>query len=281
MRSAQRARDVPGSGVTRADGGAGSESLVLDSLQRLGNIAAPPLEEIVPAESIFHYRNKLEYSFTSTPDGPALGFHRAGRWDEVLEIERCWLTTDLGSISTIRAIQINYADQDATLTGKVPGLCHQYVLRASNDGKNWATIVDKSENRADVPHDYVELPKPVDARFVRIENRQVPTGKFALSGLRVFGLGHGAMPKPVEGFVVLRGDSERRNAWLKWRGAADATGYVVYCGIAPDKLYSAIMIYGETELYFRAMDKDRVYFFQIEAFNEDGIGPRSGAIKAE
>ena len=38
-------------------------------------------------ESIFHYRNKLEYSFTQTPDGPALGFHRAGRWDEVLEID--------------------------------------------------------------------------------------------------------------------------------------------------------------------------------------------------
>ena len=60
-------------------------------------IADPPLEPIVPAESRFHYRNKLEYSFTDTPQGAALGFHRAGRWDEVLEIERCWLTTDLGN----------------------------------------------------------------------------------------------------------------------------------------------------------------------------------------
>jgi 23S rRNA (uracil1939-C5)-methyltransferase len=68
-----------------------------DSLRRLAGIAEPPLEEIVPAESIFHYRNKLEYSFTTTPSGPALGFHKAGRWDEVLEIERCWLTTDLGN----------------------------------------------------------------------------------------------------------------------------------------------------------------------------------------
>ena len=41
--------------------------------------------------SVFHYRNKLEYSFTQTPSGPALGFHKAGRWDEVLEIEQCWL----------------------------------------------------------------------------------------------------------------------------------------------------------------------------------------------
>jgi 23S rRNA (uracil1939-C5)-methyltransferase len=52
----------------------------------------------VPARSVFHYRNKLEYSFTTLADGTVgLGFHRAGRWDEVLDVERCWLTTDLGN----------------------------------------------------------------------------------------------------------------------------------------------------------------------------------------
>jgi 23S rRNA (uracil1939-C5)-methyltransferase len=76
---------------------AAKDAQVRDALVRLGGIAEPPLEPIVPAASVFHYRNKLEYSFTRTPDGPALGFHRAGRWDEVLEIERCWLTTDLGN----------------------------------------------------------------------------------------------------------------------------------------------------------------------------------------
>jgi 23S rRNA (uracil1939-C5)-methyltransferase len=70
---------------------------VRDALVRIGGIPEPPQEEIVPAESIFHYRNKLEYSWTATPDGPGLGFHRAGRWDEVLDIEKCWLTTDLGN----------------------------------------------------------------------------------------------------------------------------------------------------------------------------------------
>src|SRR5881227_2276601 len=71
---------------------------VRDALQRLAGIAEPPLEPILSCEpGIFHYRNKLEYSFTSTPEGPALGFHRAGRWDEVLEIERCWLTDELGN----------------------------------------------------------------------------------------------------------------------------------------------------------------------------------------
>jgi 23S rRNA (uracil1939-C5)-methyltransferase len=70
---------------------------VEDALRRIGGIERPPLEPILPAEQIFHYRNKLEYSFTQLEDGPTLGFHKAGRWDEVLEIERCWLTTDLGN----------------------------------------------------------------------------------------------------------------------------------------------------------------------------------------
>jgi 23S rRNA (uracil1939-C5)-methyltransferase len=73
------------------------EEQVADALRRLGGIGDPPLEPIVPAASVFHYRNKLEYSFTQYEDGPTLGFHKAGRWDEVLEVERCWLTTDLGN----------------------------------------------------------------------------------------------------------------------------------------------------------------------------------------
>jgi 23S rRNA (uracil1939-C5)-methyltransferase len=70
---------------------------VADALRRIGGFADPPLEELVPAEEVFHYRNKLEYSFKQYEDGPTLGFHKAGRWDEVLEVEKCWLTTDVGN----------------------------------------------------------------------------------------------------------------------------------------------------------------------------------------
>jgi 23S rRNA (uracil1939-C5)-methyltransferase len=76
---------------------AAKEEQVREALRRIGGLEDPPLEPILPAEEVFHYRNKLEYSFTQTPAGPALGFHKAGRWDEVLELERCWLTTDLGN----------------------------------------------------------------------------------------------------------------------------------------------------------------------------------------
>jgi len=76
---------------------AAKEQWVRDSLQRLAGLAEPPLDPIVPAVERFGYRNKMEYSFTQLPDGPTLGLHKAGRWDEVLEIERCWLTTELGN----------------------------------------------------------------------------------------------------------------------------------------------------------------------------------------
>src|SRR5437660_7562103 len=42
---------------------------VADALRRIGGIADPPLEPILPADEVFHYRNKLEYSFTQLEDG--------------------------------------------------------------------------------------------------------------------------------------------------------------------------------------------------------------------
>ncbi|HEY1164181.1 MAG TPA: family 43 glycosylhydrolase [Chitinophaga sp.] len=192
-----------------------------------------------------------------------------------------WLQSDLGAVSTVHAIQINYADQDATIMGKQPGLYHQYKLYSSTDGKTWQVLTDKSRNQTDVPHDYIALSKPVQARYIKLENIHMPTGKFAISGLRVFGYGKGQAPDTVQEFIALRGDSERRNAWLKWKTVDNATGYTIYSGIAPDKLYTSVMVYGANEYYFRAMDKDKPYYFCIEAFNENGIGKRTAVMKAE
>jgi len=194
-----------------------------------------------------------------------------------------FLESDLGAVSTVRAIQVNYADQDvdSSFLGKIPGIYHQYRIKYSVDGKNWLVAVDKSTNKTDVPHDYVELVKPIEARYIRLENVHMAAGKFAISGLRVFGLGHGEKPKTVKDLIVLRGDHDKRSAWLKWGHLPDATGYVVYSGIAPDKLYTSVQVFGANEYYFKSMDKDRTYYFQIEAFNENGIGTRGPVIKSE
>jgi 23S rRNA (uracil1939-C5)-methyltransferase len=73
------------------------ERQVRDALARIGKFGDPAVEPIVPASSEYGYRNKLEYSFAAGEGGVDLGFHRAGRWDEVIGIEECLLTTDLGN----------------------------------------------------------------------------------------------------------------------------------------------------------------------------------------
>jgi len=197
-----------------------------------------------------------------------------------------WLISDLGEKSTINAIQINYADQDVELMGKPETTKgHQYILYYSDNNKDWKILVDKSKNTKDVPHDYIELSKPAQARYVKIANLGMPTGKFALSGFRVFGKGSGNKPTVVQNFVPLRSEpkkkGERRNVWFKWQQEPSADGYVIYFGKSPDKMYGSIMVYGKNEYYFNGLDRSDAYYFQIEAFNNNGIGPRTAIRKSE
>ena len=119
------------------------ERQVRDALVRIGRFVDPPLEPIVPAASQYGYRNKLEYSFTSTPEGVDLGFHRAGRWDEVIGIDVCLLTTDVGN--AIRAAVRDWAreeglepyDQEAG-TGY---LRHLVVREGRNTGQALVVLV--------------------------------------------------------------------------------------------------------------------------------------------
>ena len=197
-----------------------------------------------------------------------------------------WIISDLGEKSTINAIQINFADQDAEIMGKPETTTgHKYVLYYSDNNKDWKILVDKSKNTKEVPHDYIELEKPIKARYVKMVNIQMPTGKFALSGFRIFGKGSGLAPDEVNRFVPLRADprkkGERRNVWFKWQQEPSADGYVIYFGKSPDKMYGSIMVYGKNEYYFNGLDKSDAYYFQIEAFNNNGIGPKSEIKKSE
>ena len=192
-----------------------------------------------------------------------------------------WIQSDLGNVSTVNAIQINYADQDAEFIGKQTNIYHQYKIYYSVDGKKWNVLIDKSNNKTDVPHDYVELEKPVQAKFIKLENIHMPTGKFAISGLRVFGNGNGTKPMEVQDLIVLRTEKDKRSAYIKWKPVDNAFAYNLYYGTAPDKLYSCIMIYDFNEYWFKAMDKLKTYYFAIEAINENGVSQRTKVIEVD
>ena len=192
-----------------------------------------------------------------------------------------WIQTDLGNLSTVNAVQINYADQDAEFLGKQTTTYHRYKMYYSVDGKKWKVLVDKSANKTDVPHDYIELLQPVQARYIKLENIHMPTGKFAISGLRVFGKGNGVAPAAVQQLVVLRTEKDKRSAWLKWSPVNNAWAYNIYYGTAPGKLYNCIMVHDLNEYWFKAMDSQEAYYFSIEAINENGISARTKVQKVD
>lgn len=187
-----------------------------------------------------------------------------------------WIQTDLGQLSTVNAVQINYADQDVAddRLGKRLDQYHQYRLLASVDGRKWTVIADKSANKTDVPHDYVELPQPIQARYIKLENIHMPTGKFAISGLRVFGNGNGEKPAAVKQFMVLRTEKDKRSAYIKWSPVDNAYAYNIYYGTSPDRLYNCVMVHDLNEYWFKAMDREKTYYFTIEAINENGVSAR-------
>jgi 23S rRNA (uracil1939-C5)-methyltransferase len=66
-----------------------------DALRRIGHLDGYELEPIVPAEQEWRYRNKLEYSFGSSPEGDLVcGFHAPGRWHEIVPITDCLLASE-------------------------------------------------------------------------------------------------------------------------------------------------------------------------------------------
>jgi hypothetical protein len=132
-----------------------------------------------------------------------------------------------------------------------------------------------------VPHDYIELTKPVQARYIKLENIHMPTGKFALSGFRVFGNGNGAKPDAVKQFIVLRTEKDKRSAFIKWSPVDNAFAYNIYYGTHPDKLYTSIMIHGNNEYWLKTMDSKKTYYFTIESINENGVSEKFKVMTVE
>jgi 23S rRNA (uracil1939-C5)-methyltransferase len=67
---------------------------VEDAMARLGRLEDFDLEPMVRAVEPWRYRNKVEYSFGEHGDEAVIGFRPRGRWDEVLAIEDCLLSSE-------------------------------------------------------------------------------------------------------------------------------------------------------------------------------------------
>lgn len=81
---------------------------ILDNLQRLGDFEMPDMENIIPSEKQYFYRNKMEFTFSSRKwlteynkemdfkeqNMNGIGFHIPGMFDRILDLENCYLQAD-------------------------------------------------------------------------------------------------------------------------------------------------------------------------------------------
>jgi len=183
-----------------------------------------------------------------------------------------WLKVDLGKPCRIEAIQTNFMDQDAQATGMLKDDAYRYVIEVSDDGTAWKPCIDKSQNQVDAPHDYVQLPAPVTARYVRLTNVHCPAGaKLSVSGFRIFGSGLGTPPARVEGVKVVRSTTDQRQATVSWSPVKDADFYIVRYGLAADKLFSNYQIYQATTMTLNALNAGVPYVVTVDAVNDSGV----------
>ncbi len=122
---------------------------VTDNLERIGKIVVKESRDIIAAHETAFYRNKLEYTFSNRKwltkeqidsgesiNRNGVGFHIPGRFDLILDIEKCWLQSDDSN-------NIRLSLRDFAIANNIPfydlksheGLLRNLIIRTSTTGE--------------------------------------------------------------------------------------------------------------------------------------------------
>ena len=138
------------------------EKEITNNLIRIGHLELPEITPILGCKKTYFYRNKMEFSFSSSrwltyeeinsdeeiDNRNALGFHISGMWDKILDINTCHLQEDPSNDirNSIKAFAIendiaffNPREQD--------GLLRTMMLRIVSTGEIMLTIQYYKENK--------------------------------------------------------------------------------------------------------------------------------------
>ncbi len=158
---------------------------VSDALTRLAKIELPEIQKILPSEKTYHYRNKLEYTFSNkkwltveeietnqTIDNRnALGFHIPGLFDKVLDIDTCHLQEEPSN--SIRLAVKEFALKNGLtffdLREQI-GLLRNIIIRSTSTGE-WMVIIsfyydDKENIAALLEHLSAQFPQITSLQYV-------------------------------------------------------------------------------------------------------------------
>lgn len=239
---------------------------------------------IKPAYMLLSYKKKVTASSfrKGMPPENAVDESMKTMWQAESGKKGEWLMVDLGSEKDVHAVQVNFGDwevpkkkaprreyggtisQERYIDEEQPD--YAYTLEVSADGKIWRPY---AVGITKLPHKLWAV--NARARYVRITFESAPFGqKFTLCGLRVFGFGGGALPEQTKGAAARRLSPTR--ACFQWTAQKDVVGYCIRLGIAPDKLYTSVLLYEQNSYTATFLNAEtKVYYYAVDCFNETGI----------
>jgi xylan 1,4-beta-xylosidase len=248
-----------------------------------------PWADTFAGQMLLSYRKPVTASSSLPKHGPELAVNEDIRtwWVPGTAAVGESITVDLEDVLSVQSIQVNIADHDVKKFKPEPPKAErtfqlggsraidpaphptEWLLEVSTDGTTWTTVQDNRGTGIDAPHKFVTLEAGSLARFVRLTGGAMPYGGyFAVSGLRVFGIGNGTAPAAVSPTATRL---EGRDAAISWAPVDGAQGYNVRYGIHPEKLYSSWMVYGDAELNLSSLNAGHAYWVAVDSFNENGI----------
>lgn len=166
---------------------------VEDALKRIAKVPFPEIQPIIPSASTTFYRNKLEFTFSNKKwlskedynkaiakqevqdekqlftdaqgQSGALGFHIPGLYDKVLNIEKCWLQSELSNEirNEIRDYCLEKQFEFFDIKAQI-GLMRNVVIRTSNTGELMVVIIFFDNQMVQIK----QLLEHIAARFPQI-----------------------------------------------------------------------------------------------------------------
>lgn len=146
---------------------------VTDCLEHIAKMKTPPVLPILSSPQQFGYRNKVEFSFgyanmsiDKTDDekwvyhdeDPTLGFHKAGKWESVVNIDHCDLISEgMNTVFTRIKEWCLSQDKDVYNQKTNQGFWRQVVMRENHKGEILLNIVTTTGE----PFEFFESLRPL------------------------------------------------------------------------------------------------------------------------
>jgi len=144
-----------------------------DAFRRIGKLDVTEIPQVLGCPNETYYRNKLEFTFSNkrwlTADEmhsgveftPALGFHKPGLFDKVINVEKCWLQREPSD-------KIKNALRDFALKENIPffdlrkqeGVLRNLIIRTSSLGETLVIVCFFKNEQVEQVMDFLKTTFP-------------------------------------------------------------------------------------------------------------------------